>query len=314
MEEGYGESFWTKLEGAKSMHAVVPSPEMLDPLLERESDLFEVPSFEDDDQLVPLMDAHGELYSDAHSDTSPSLAHPALMINLETQFPSHKTVLPRHLRSSPQHQCLEVAADASAVPSFVTHAHAAALPAPRKEPRLILPATATPFPTAVTVSAPMPGTATAAPGATSSAAARTRRRASSSSSKAAHNYGVARSAMKQSSRGERLGAIVSGEPIDAEALGDLTGTTAMEARKMSESERQVVLLKRKMRNRESARRSRVKKQATLRDMNEEYFELLDRAHAMKHSVDMLETQVARVRSQSSAMRRKIDGQESALGK
>mmetsp|Transcript_6583 Transcript_6583/g.14063 ORF Transcript_6583/g.14063 Transcript_6583/m.14063 type:complete len:396 (+) Transcript_6583:190-1377(+) len=109
--------------------------------------------------------------------------------------------------------------------------------------------------------------------------------------------------------GARHGAIVVGEAIDAEALGDLTGTTAMEARKMTQSERQVVLLKRKMRNRESARRSRIKKQAMLRDMNQEFFSLLDAAHKMKDTVSHLEAEVSKSRNENALIRSRLQNMQ-----
>lgn len=56
-------------------------------------------------------------------------------------------------------------------------------------------------------------------------------------------------------------------------LRNLSGTTSAEVRKMSSEERALVLFKRKLRNRESARRSRQKRQATLSDLHEELAEL-----------------------------------------
>lgn len=58
-------------------------------------------------------------------------------------------------------------------------------------------------------------------------------------------------------------------------LSDLNGTTSAEVRKMSQSERDLVLYKRKLRNRLSARRSRQKRQATLSDLHEEIGELIN---------------------------------------
>lgn len=57
-------------------------------------------------------------------------------------------------------------------------------------------------------------------------------------------------------------------------LANLDGTTSAEVRKMSSKERELVLYKRKLRNRESARRSRQKRQATLAELQEEIGDLL----------------------------------------
>lgn len=59
-----------------------------------------------------------------------------------------------------------------------------------------------------------------------------------------------------------------------EVLGNLDGTTSAEVRKMNATERELVLYKRKLRNRESARRSRQKRQATLAELQEEIDDLM----------------------------------------
>jgi len=50
-----------------------------------------------------------------------------------------------------------------------------------------------------------------------------------------------------------------------EVLGDLHGTTSIDVRRMTEEERKLVYFKRKLRNRESAKRSRMKRQQAQRD-------------------------------------------------
>lgn len=57
------------------------------------------------------------------------------------------------------------------------------------------------------------------------------------------------------------------------ALSSLEGTTSAEVRKMSPEDRALVLFKRKLRNRDSARRSRQKRQATLSDIQAEVDEV-----------------------------------------
>ncbi len=63
-------------------------------------------------------------------------------------------------------------------------------------------------------------------------------------------------------------------------LSNLDGTTSAEVRKMTSEERELVLYKRKLRNRESARRSRQKRQATLADLHDEIGELTNVAKRM----------------------------------
>lgn len=61
----------------------------------------------------------------------------------------------------------------------------------------------------------------------------------------------------------------------AGSLMDLSGSTSAEVRRMTVSERSVVLEKRKIRNRLSAKRSRARRQATLNDIEAEVAELRD---------------------------------------
>ena len=60
-----------------------------------------------------------------------------------------------------------------------------------------------------------------------------------------------------------------------ELLQSLDGTTSAEVRKMNTAERDLVLFKRKLRNRESARRSRIKRQATLAELQDEVDTITD---------------------------------------
>ncbi|KAA8492995.1 hypothetical protein FVE85_9267 [Porphyridium purpureum] len=69
-----------------------------------------------------------------------------------------------------------------------------------------------------------------------------------------------------------------------EEFADLKGTTAMQARRMTPDEREIVLMKRKLRNRQSAKRSRVKRQLTLNELNEEYRDLVDSSAQMRQTI------------------------------
>lgn len=65
-----------------------------------------------------------------------------------------------------------------------------------------------------------------------------------------------------------------------EVLTNLEGTTSAEVRKMNAVERELVLYKRKLRNRESARRSRQKRQATLAELQDEIDDLVNVSERM----------------------------------
>lgn len=59
----------------------------------------------------------------------------------------------------------------------------------------------------------------------------------------------------------------------AELLTDLAGSTSAEVRRMNEDERALVHYKRRLRNRESAKRSRARRQATISDIQTELEDL-----------------------------------------
>lgn len=82
-------------------------------------------------------------------------------------------------------------------------------------------------------------------------------------------------------------------------LGNLEGTTSAEVRKMNHAERELVLYKRKLRNRESARRSRQKRQATIAELQDEIDDL------MKVSGKMVEYGLS-LRAENDRLKGKLD--------
>mmetsp|Transcript_11009 Transcript_11009/g.19894 ORF Transcript_11009/g.19894 Transcript_11009/m.19894 type:complete len:220 (-) Transcript_11009:555-1214(-) len=92
----------------------------------------------------------------------------------------------------------------------------------------------------------------------------------------------------------KVGVKREAEEIPEGEIGDLKGTTAMQARRMTDEERQMVLLKRKLRNRESAKRSRTKRQNALTDLNKEFFDLLSKSEHLKAEVDKLSSENERL--------------------
>lgn len=71
--------------------------------------------------------------------------------------------------------------------------------------------------------------------------------------------------------GQTTGEQSTGFP--AELLMDLAGSTSAEVRRMNEDERALVHYKRRLRNRESAKRSRARRQATISDIQTELEDL-----------------------------------------
>lgn len=63
------------------------------------------------------------------------------------------------------------------------------------------------------------------------------------------------------------------DSFPAEMLLDLAGSTSAEVRRMNEDERALVHYKRRLRNRESAKRSRARRQATINDIQNELEDL-----------------------------------------
>jgi len=86
---------------------------------------------------------------------------------------------------------------------------------------------------------------------------------------------------------------------------DITGTTALDAKAMTPTERQIVLLKRKLRNRESARRSRIKKQSTMVELNEEYSRLKDQFASLHQAAQAGMEETEKLRCLNEELRRRI---------
>jgi len=70
-------------------------------------------------------------------------------------------------------------------------------------------------------------------------------------------------------------------------LGDLKGTTAYAARKMTPDEKQLMLLKRKIRNRESAKRSKAKKDSQIHNIQVSHEKLLGELEQLRMRVQEL---------------------------
>lgn len=92
-----------------------------------------------------------------------------------------------------------------------------------------------------------------------------------------------------------------------EILGNLDGTTSAEVRKMNATERELVLYKRKLRNRESARRSRQKRQATLAELQEEIDDLMQVSGRMVEVGISLREENARLREKFECAMAEVKG-------
>lgn len=97
-----------------------------------------------------------------------------------------------------------------------------------------------------------------------------------------------------------------------EVLGNLDGTTSAEVRKMNATERELVLYKRKLRNRESARRSRQKRQATLAELQEEIDDLMQVTGRMVEAGISLHEENVRLRERLGAANSEIKGMRSSM--
>ncbi|KAA8499535.1 hypothetical protein FVE85_7120 [Porphyridium purpureum] len=93
--------------------------------------------------------------------------------------------------------------------------------------------------------------------------------------------------------------------VDPKALEDLSGCTASAARRMSPEDRAVMLMKRKLRNRESAKRSRAKRMQTV-DV------LQDQVRRMSREAEELRQRCEAVALQNAELRRQNVGLTNAL--
>lgn len=89
------------------------------------------------------------------------------------------------------------------------------------------------------------------------------------------------------------------DPVD---LRDLKGSTAAKSRKMTEEERDIMLHKRRLRNRQSAARSRVKQRKTIGEVGEEVDELVSITQTLKERCEKMQLEMDRLRSINDALR------------
>lgn len=94
--------------------------------------------------------------------------------------------------------------------------------------------------------------------------------------------------------------------FDPRDLVDLRGSTAAQSRKMTDRERDVMLHKRRLRNRQSAARSRDKQRKTITDVGEEVDELHTRSEDIRKQCQKVSEDVARLRAVNEALSRELD--------
>lgn len=90
------------------------------------------------------------------------------------------------------------------------------------------------------------------------------------------------------------------DPVD---LKDLRGSTAAKSRKMTEEERDIMLHKRRLRNRQSAARSRDKQRKTISDVGEEVDKLLSITQALKERCESMQVEMGRLKSINDALKK-----------
>lgn len=85
-------------------------------------------------------------------------------------------------------------------------------------------------------------------------------------------------------------------------LKDLRGSTAAKSRKMTDDERDIMLHKRRLRNRLSAARSRDKQRKTIGDVGEEVDELLEKSKTLQTRCEAAERELQALRAANDALR------------
>mmetsp|Transcript_42135 Transcript_42135/g.103678 ORF Transcript_42135/g.103678 Transcript_42135/m.103678 type:complete len:269 (+) Transcript_42135:206-1012(+) len=89
-------------------------------------------------------------------------------------------------------------------------------------------------------------------------------------------------------------------------IGDLKGVTSMAVRNMTKDERELVLHKRKLRNRESAKKSRARKQTTMEGLRAMLEDLRDEAILLRQKCSETETDVAALRLENASLRARLE--------
>lgn len=90
--------------------------------------------------------------------------------------------------------------------------------------------------------------------------------------------------------------------FDPRDLVDLKGSTAAKSRKMTPQERDIMLHKRRLRNRQSAARSRDKQRKTITELGDEVDQLLLKAQRVKQRCHSAEQQLRDLRAAHEALR------------
>ena len=84
--------------------------------------------------------------------------------------------------------------------------------------------------------------------------------------------------------------------FDPQDLVDLSGSTAAQSRKMTDEQRDIMLHKRRLRNRLSAARSRDKQRKTIADVGEEVDQLLEKTTQLQNKCTTVVSQLAELRN------------------
>lgn len=112
------------------------------------------------------------------------------------------------------------------------------------------------------------------------------------------------------------GKVSVAELYPAEMLVNLAGSTSAQVRRMNADERALVHYKRRLRNRESAKRSRARRQATLREIQSELSDLrevtaslLERCVCLARESDRQRTDIAILRKERSLLESLLRGSD-----
>ncbi|KAA8499531.1 hypothetical protein FVE85_7116 [Porphyridium purpureum] len=93
--------------------------------------------------------------------------------------------------------------------------------------------------------------------------------------------------------------------VDPKTVKDLSGSTARAARRMSAEERSVMLMKRKLRNRESAKRSRAKRLQTIHGLKEQMRNMSREAQQLRIRCEAATQQSLELRLQNEELKKSV---------
>mmetsp|Transcript_32027 Transcript_32027/g.32656 ORF Transcript_32027/g.32656 Transcript_32027/m.32656 type:complete len:194 (+) Transcript_32027:470-1051(+) len=100
--------------------------------------------------------------------------------------------------------------------------------------------------------------------------------------------------------------------LGEDAIMDLKGSTAMASRKMSPEERALVLHKRRLRNRQSAKRSRTRRLKTIGELSDEMEEISKNANSLRRKCEQVVEQNTLLKDENARLHETLELYRNAL--